>query len=146
MSKSHVTKREAQAVADYASEVITALHMPRWRVLVMDEPGSEDAIASVDWVDGKHTARIWLCSDWMKRDDADRRETITHEVLHLLHGRITDLVIDDSADLMRSTDVHNTWTRQVRREFELMVDHLAMFLANTHSLEQAWATAHGRKR
>ncbi|WP_299055077.1 hypothetical protein [uncultured Nocardioides sp.] len=142
-AKSHVNKKEAQAVADYATDVAYALSLPRWRILVMTDPCGDDAMATVDTVDGKWTARIWLCEDWMTQPYDTRRETITHEVCHLIHMRLADTVIEDSKPLMRNGD-HRDWTRRVRREFELMVDHLAVFLAETHSLERAWDKAHGR--
>ena len=142
MARSHVTNREAQAVADFAAEVLGALSMPSWQVLVMEKPAHEDAVASITPVEGKYTAQLYLCSDWMKRTDQDRRETVVHEVLHLLHFRINH-VIADAADLMREHE-HDALEVRYRRETELMVDHLAKFLSRTHTLEQAWDVAHGK--
>lgn len=141
-TRSHVTKREAQAVADFASEVLTTLNMPGWRILVMDEPADDDSVASIDTVYGKYTAQVYLASDWMKRTDQDRRETVVHEMLHLLHFRINH-IFDDAAELMRDHE-HEALNTRYRRETELMVDHLAKFLARTHTLESAWDHAHGR--
>ena len=141
-TRSHVTKREAQAVCDFATEVLTALHMPGWTILVMEEPSDDDCVASINWTYGKYTAQLYLCSDWMKRTDQDRRETVVHEVLHLLHFRVNH-VIDDAADLMREHE-HDALYVRYRRETELMVDHLAKFLSRTHSLESAWDIAHGK--
>lgn len=142
MPRSHLTSREAQAVADFATEVIGALHLPGWQVLVMEEPADGDCIASIDYVDGKYTAQLYLCSDWMKRTDAERCETVVHEVLHLLHFRVNH-VIDDARDFMHHHE-HDALSRRYRRETELMVDHLAKFLSRTHSLSEAWAAAHKR--
>lgn len=142
MTRSHVTKREAQAVCDFAIEVMTALHMPGWQILVMEEPADEDDVASISPVEGKYTAQLWLASDWMKRTEHDRLETVVHEVLHLLHFRINH-VLDDAADFMRDHE-HEALYARFRRETELMVDHLAKFLSRTHSLERAWDVAHGR--
>lgn len=140
---SHVTKREAQAVADYAADVIALLALPRWRILIMEEPCDDDCIASIDSVEGKYTAQLWLCTDWMKRADDERRDTITHEVLHLLHFRV-DHIIADARDLMHDHE-HDALHHRYRRETELMVDHLAGFLADTHRLRDAWEHHHGRK-
>lgn len=138
--RTHVTKREAQAVCDFAVNVLTALHMPGWQILVMEEPADEDELAAIRPVDGKYTAQLWLCSDWMKRSDEERRETVVHEVLHLLHFRINH-VVDDARDLMHDHE-HDAMQRRYFRETDLMVDHLAKFLSCTHSLEEAWAAAH----
>lgn len=79
----------------------------------------------------------------MKIDYNERREVITHEVMHLCHAQTSTVVIDDSAAFMHDHE-HADWVRRVRREFERMVDHLAAFMAATHNLEQAWDDAHGR--
>ena len=142
MPRSHVTNREAQAVCDFAKNVVEALHMPGWQILVMEDPADDDAQATIDWVYGQYTAQLYLASDWMKRSDANRREVVVHEVLHLLHFRINH-VFDDAADLMHDHE-HDALMKRYRRETELMVDHLAKFLSRTHTLEQAWDHAHGR--
>lgn len=138
---SHVTKREAQAVTDYAADLIALLALPRYRVLVMTDPADDDAIAEIDTVEGKWVARLWLASDWMKRTSDERRETITHEVLHLIHQRVDAVVIEDARQLMHDHEADDL-ARRYTRETELMVDHLAVFLAETHALQAAWDKAH----
>lgn len=144
MAKSHVTKREAQAVADYAATLCSLMGMPAWRLLVMSDPSDEDAHAMIEWIDQPHVAQLWLNARWMTLDSDTRRECITHEVLHLLHARVSTVAFDDSEHLMRDHE-HEDWKRRVRREFELMVDHLATFMAKTHQLEEAWAEAHAKR-
>lgn len=138
----HTTKREAQAICDYAVDVIGALGLPGWRVLLMEDPCDDDCLACIVPVEGKYTAQLYVCTDWMKRDDDERRDTITHEVLHLLHFRV-DHVLDDARDLMHDHE-HDALHKRYRRETELMVDHLAGFLARTHTLRESWAKAHGK--
>lgn len=137
---SHVTKREAQAVCDFAADVMTLLHMPGWQILVMEAPADDDCIASIIPVEGKYVAQLSLARDWMKRSSDERRETVVHEVLHLLHFRVNH-VIDDAGDFMHAHE-HGAIRRSYWRETELMVDHLAKFLAETHSIEEAWEAAH----
>lgn len=120
-ARSHVTKREAQAVVDFAIDVLELLHMPGWQILVMDDPADEDDLASISTVEGKYTAQLHLASDWMKRTDEERCETVVHEVLHLLHFRVNH-VIDDARDLMHGHEHDQLKARS-----------------------RAWATAHGRK-
>lgn len=143
-ARSHVTKREAQAIVDYARDVCVALGMPIWTILVMEDPCKGDAEATVDWIEQRHVAQVWLNADWMKYPDARRRDTITHEVLHLLHSRVSAAALIDSKAYMRSGE-HKDWSKRVQRELELMVDHLAGFLSRTHNLEDAWDAAHGRE-
>jgi hypothetical protein len=141
--RSHVTKREAQAVADFATDVCAALHLPGWRILVMDDPADDDNNAEVRTVDGRWVAQVYLSPKWMSLTDDERRDTVVHEVCHLLHARLEDAVLTDSRGYMHDHE-HDDWSARVKREFELMADHLALFLADTHTLRQAWDKAHGR--
>lgn len=140
-ARSHVTKREAQAICNYAVELCCVMRMPTWQILVMEEPADDDAHANITWVDQRHVARLYLSTEWMTYSSDKRREIITHEVMHLLHSKVSTVVLDDSEPFMRDHE-HTDWARRVRREFELMVDHLGTFMAATHTLEQAWDTAH----
>lgn len=129
-------------MCDFAIDVLQLLNMPGWQVLVMEEPAEEDAVASISPVYGKYTAQLYLGSDWMKRTDDDRCETVVHEVLHLLHFRINH-VIDDARGLMRDHE-HDALEVRYRRETELMVDQLAKFLSRTHTMRESWDTAHSK--
>lgn len=140
MTRSHVTRREANAVCEFAIDVLQLLHMPGWQVLVMEDPADEDCVASILPVEGKYTAQLYLASDWMKRSDDERCETVVHEVLHLLHFRVNH-VLDDARGLMHDHE-HDALYVRYRRETELMVDHLAKFLSRTHSMRASWDTAH----
>ena len=140
--RSHVTNREAQAVCDFAINVLELLHMPGWQVLVMEEPADEDCVASILPIEGKYTAQLYLCTDWMKRSEDERCETVVHEMLHLLHFRINH-IFDDASHLMHDHE-HRDLERRYRRETELMVDHLAKFLSRTHTMRESWDTAHGK--
>lgn len=139
MARSHVSKREAQRIANYAVTVCDLMRMPKWKILVMEDP-AEDAYAAINWIDQRHVAQLWLSPEWMKLDTDTRRNAITHEVMHLVHARVSTATFDDSRHLMHDHE-HDDWVRRVRREFELMVDHLATFIADTHRLEEAWVAA-----
>lgn len=88
-------------------------------------------------------ANLAVHREWMSLDYEDRREVITHEVMHLVHARVSDVAHDDSEHLMHDHE-HNDWWRRVQRELELMVDHLASLLGHTHALSEAWDAAHCR--
>lgn len=145
MSKHHVSKREQTRVLDYATAVLATLRMPKWTVLLMEEPCGDDAIASIEPVEGRYVAQLYLCADWHTKSSDVRRETITHEMLHLVHRNVSTVVLDDSADFMHDHE-HDDWSRRVRRELELMVDHLASFMAATHDLTGEWEAARKRAR
>lgn len=142
---SHVSDAEATAVLDYATNLLATLRMPAWTVLIMENPADDDCLASVVPVDGRYSAQLYLCADWEKRSHEERRTVVTHEILHLLHRNVSVAVLDDSQDLMHAWE-HEQWERRVRRELELMVDNLAHFLAETHTLVEAWDAAQRKAR
>lgn len=141
-SKRHVTMKEADAVADFVGNLLEALHMPAWRVLIMDKPCEEDSFATINPIDGVWTAELFLCEGWMKVDYDRRREVITHEVLHLLHFQVNH-VVHEAKDYMHDHEHEGLWNRY-QMACEYMVDHLAMWMADTHSLSEAWDKAHGK--
>lgn len=136
----HVSDAEAAAVLDYATSVLKTLGMAQWVVLIMQEPCDEEAQATVQWVEGRYLAQIRLGENWMELRDEVRRNTITHEILHLVHSRVSD-TIDDAHEFMRGHE-YRPWRRRAQREIELMVDHFATALADTHRLTEAWEDAH----
>ena len=142
VAKSHVTRREAEAVVAYALDVARLLHLPGWRISVLEEPAEDDALASIDTVEGRWIAQLKLCSHWMKLPADERRNTITHEVLHLLHVGVNH-VLEDAQHLMHDHE-WQTLNVQYHRATEYMVDHLAAFLDDNYQLEQAWDAAHQR--
>ena len=141
----HVSDTEATAVLHYATSVLATLRMPKWTVLIMEDPCDEDALASVTPVDGRYSAQLYLSKDWEELSNDARRICVTHEILHLMHRNVSTVVLDDTVDLMHDWE-HDRWARTVRREFELMVDHLAHFLGETHNLIEAWDEAQRKAR
>lgn len=141
----HLTNVEADAVADFACEILGALRMPQWTILIMEDPADDDCLAEIKPVDGRYVAQLYLSKEWMQRSTQERRGTIVHEVLHLVHARLSDAVITDSLHLMHDHE-HDDWSRRVRREFELMVDHLAFFISNTHNVMEVWEQSQAQAR
>lgn len=142
VSKSHVTRREAEAVLAFAEKVRDQLGLPAWRFAVLEEPAGDDALASIDTVSGRWIAELRLCEGWMKLPTDERRNTIVHEVCHLLHVGVNH-VIEDAQHLMHDHE-WETLNAQYHRATEYMVDHLAGFLDAHYQLQEAWDTAHQR--
>lgn len=135
----HVTDAEAGAILDYATQVMKTLGMAQWVINIQQDPCDDDAHASVEPVYGRYVAKVSLHENWMDLSTDVRRNTITHEILHLVHMRI-DAEIDDTQDLMHDHEF-DTFKRRYKRETELMVDHFATFMADTHALPDAWDQA-----
>lgn len=139
----HLTSREAKAVLTYANAVASMLGLPRWRITLGDTPCGDDSHAEVEWVSQRNLATIRLCPEWLSLDDDLKRDTITHEVLHLVHTRVSTIGMKDAARFMHAHEHADWWGRQ-DRELELMVDMLAGCLSNTAEAKSAWRNAYGR--
>ena len=136
----HVTRKEASKVGTFAAEVLRLLAMPGWTVLVMEQPAEEGTVARVQTIYGRYVVELYLCNGWMKLTSDERRDTVIHEMLHLLHLRV-DHVFEDARDYMHDHE-HDLLERRYRRETEYMVDHLAKFLGTAFKMEEAWDAAH----
>jgi hypothetical protein len=129
------------ALLIYVSQLIIAMGLPSYRVLIMEEPADDDAIAEIKHIDGRYVAEVYLGKDWLERSDDEQRDTITHEVLHLWHRRLTDWLNAELRDLMHDHEFERI-ERQFHSEAELMVDNIAMIMSDTFRLKEAWREAH----
>ena len=137
----HVTDATRRAICDYACALMRTLRMAQWTIAISGEPSDDDCYASITSIPTRHYATIRVCSEWYELDEDTQRNSITHEVLHLLHKRVDAVVLEDTEDLMHDYE-HRQLERAYRRETELMVDHLAGFMGDTHQLAEAWRHAH----
>lgn len=136
----HVSRKEADKIVAFVRRMLNLLHMPLWTILVMEEPSEEGTLACIDVVDQRYVAQLYLCERWKDLPKHTKIEVLVHETLHLIHVRVND-VFDDAADYMHAHE-HTSLRRRYRRETELMVDHLAKFIAGTHKVEEAYDDSH----
>lgn len=144
-SARHVTDDEARAVAEFAADIGEFLTLPRYRFTVMLEPCEEHALATIHTVKDRWIAEIYLCESWMERSDSERMNTVIHEVCHLLHRGVDQVVLEEAARAMHSWE-HDAIRARYRRETELMVDHLANFVSDFASVEESWKKFHRKKK
>jgi hypothetical protein len=138
----HVTRREAAAVLAYANSVAKLIGLPRWRITLADTPCSDDSDAVIQWVHLRNMATISLSAEWMTLTEDRRRDTITHEVLHLAHAKVSWHAQKAARRLMTRPD-HQLWWRNTNADLELMVDMLAGALSETTELRKAWRESRG---
>jgi len=142
MSKHHIKPREQRRIMDYAMKVLGTLGENKWRVLLMVEPSDDDAYGSVNIAPEKYVVELYLAENWHELSNETRRNTITHEMLHVVHKRV-DHVVYDLDPLLRHDEQTDLRTKY-QREIELMVDHFATFMSDTHSLTEEWDEAWAR--
>jgi hypothetical protein len=81
---------QADALLIFMSRLMNAMGLPSYRIHIMEEPADDEAIAEIKCIEDRYVAELYLCQEWLERRDEERRDTITHEVLHLWHRPLTD--------------------------------------------------------
>jgi len=139
---SHVSKDHLDAILVFISKMTVMMGLPSYRILIMAKPADKGSVAEIITTDDRYVAQLYLCKDWMSRSDDERRDTIVHEVLHLWHRQLSDWLRED---VHGATGVHEyaRLERQFHNITELMVDGIAMILADTHLIKEEWEEAHG---
>lgn len=133
---SHLTKKERKRILRFVHELIATLGLPAYDVTVSDEPAKKDCYASITWNRQRYTATLWVNKDWATYDEAQQRNTLTHEVLHLIQRRTDDVVV--RARRYMHAHEFDLWRDDVFQEVELMVDLLAGYLSETAGVRHIW--------
>lgn len=111
------TDLEANHLQRYIDEVKMILGLVGWDIYLATKVCTKDAFASIHPVYGRHSAALAVCQEWYTLPLTVQRNTIVHELLHVIHNRATEVI---------RTAPTSTWQwRTFEREIELMVDHLA---------------------
>ena len=132
------------AILVYVTKLIVMMGLPIYRVLIMEKYADKGTAAQIKPTDDRHIANLFLSKRWMQFTDDEQRETITHEVLHLWHRHLTDWFRSEVHDLVQFHE-YIRLERQYDHLVEMMVDNIAMILADTHRLKEEWEEAHGGK-
>lgn len=138
----HVLGDHQDAILVYASKLMGTMGLPQYQILIMEKPAGKGAAAEVRCVDGRYVAQLYLCKDWDSLSENEQRQTITHEVLHLWERQLSDWFYSEVHDVVNVHDFMRL-ERQFRHVCEMMIDNIAMILADTHRLKEEWEEAHG---
>lgn len=124
-----MTPAELKHEARYIALLKRRMCLSDWTIEVVDEqPDNQEAIASVEPLDGRRVAYIRLGSDWLKRSPEKKRYTIVHELVHLHHIPATDIIrLDMLKQLSQST--YDLMWGVFKRQLEYMVDGLSDAIA-----------------
>lgn len=117
----HFTPDEADAIQLYIDKLAGLLGLGQWDVFLSLSSADPGTNASVHPVYGRRVCPISVNRDWWSYSPRVQRNTIVHELLHIVHNAQTEVI---------RTSPTSTWMwRTFERETELMVDHLAGVLA-----------------
>lgn len=122
-------------------KLMVTMGLPSYRILIMESPCPKDAIATIDWVEDRHVAQLYLSKKWHEHSDDEQRDTIVHETLHVWHRGLTDWLHAELQDLMHDHEFDRI-SRQYQHHVELMVDQMALTLANVLLIKQDWDECH----
>lgn len=101
-----------------------------WEVILSTETCVEGANATVHDVRGRQVAAIRVHKDWFTYTPEDQREILVHELLHLTHIGVSDVLTEGIGGSMYLP--YKAWAGfrgLFYLEVEKMVDHLSCILA-----------------
>lgn len=116
----HFTPDEADAIQLYIDQLKVLLGLGQWDVFLSATASDDGTNASVHPVYGRRVCPIAVNKDWWSYSPRVQRNTIVHELIHIVHNAQTEVI---------RTSPQSVWMwRTFERETELMVDHLAGIL------------------
>ncbi len=118
----HFTLEQANNLQSYINTIAEMFDLGHWDIFLAHAASEDDCNASIHAVYGRHTAALAVNKDWFTYPLEKQRNTIIHEVLHIVHNRQTEVI-------RTTAQAQAVWTT-FERETELMVDGL------TNSIER----------
>jgi hypothetical protein len=119
---------EVSRIYDLTTWLLERLGMPMWRIQFLERPCDRDSYATIKPVDGKHIGELAVHPEWMTLDlDENRVVTLVHEMLHLTHRILTDVVNEDirpNVGAIPWFTIEARWNRAI----ELWTDHMTQVL------------------
>jgi len=113
----HFTEAQANSLQMYIHQIKNMLGLREWDIFLTTAAASDQVNASIHPVYGRHLAALSVNKDWFTYSLEVQRNTIVHEILHVIHNRQTEVI--------RTTrQLDSVWVT-FERETELMVDFLA---------------------
>lgn len=113
----HFTEDQADAIQLYLNQLKDLMGLGQWDVFLSLTSADDTTNASVHPVYGRRVVPVAVNRGWFEYTPRVQRNTLVHELLHVLHNAQTEVI--------RTTgQTKAVWTT-FERETELMVDHLA---------------------
>lgn len=137
------SNERSEALASYIAELRGLMALGHWTVRVVWEyPDREDGSgaiqAEIDPTEGRYLACLRLGEGFLGLPAEDTRTTLVHELLHLHHVGLTDVIDRGRTKLLLGEPAHAILADVANREAELMVDSLTSVIAEHLPLPGAW--------
>lgn len=125
-----MTKRQQRSIMRYVHEVAPLLGIGRGWVFVVhrDPPANPDCIGHCACVFGQRVAHLRFSAEFLDCPPEDQRETILHELLHVVHAVTQDQVQHVLANHMPK-EAHAVFADLFNHAHEYAVDSLAVAIA-----------------
>lgn len=111
------TPDQFDAAQLYLDKLKVLMGLGDWEIFISDRASQEHTNASVHAVLGRRLSPIYLSKGWWTYSPQVQRNTMVHELLHLVHHF--------QSEVIRLTGITNAVWRQFEMHTEYMVDHLA---------------------
>ena len=122
------TTEQADSLQIYINNMARILGLETWDIYLTHACSAENTNASIHPVYGRHVAGLSVNRDWFTYSPQVQRNTILHELLHVIHNAQTEVI---------RTAPTSIWLwKTFERETELMVDHLANMLEGFFDLPE----------
>lgn len=110
----------------YTQEIAKQLGLGHWDIRVSRQyPTNGDALASISCWYGQNRATVKFCNSFFHDySPEEQRRTVAHEVVHIFADRMqgtVEMAVDGDND-----EKAPPWYRFFYRDFELMVDQMAV--------------------
>lgn len=131
------------ALHAWVADVRAHLLLAHWRIDIPDEwpPEGDEVIAGINPCDGRYVATIRFGPSFWNRSPDEQRATLVHELLHLHHVRLTDVIrLGDWREQIGQA-VYDGVYSSVKREAEYMVDALTSIVAEHAPMPPEWPDA-----
>lgn len=134
----HLSEEETNDIMRYVSFLVQHLNLQEWTVLVSHRPtapedGEPPDVAVIHSHDLRYCAVIQVCPSWTRRSPEVKRETLLHEMLHLMTKelRIAErrwtMAMEEPFRGMAFIDISNNEERLVDRLASSLAPHLPQY-------------------
>lgn len=134
----HLSQKDTDDILRFITLARSHLRLDQWDIILMLEPpDDDDAIMDVTPTENHYSTQIRVSKEWPDLPDAVKKDTVVHELIHLLHRDLNDLINDMTyGDSSSSQDNTNACQGAYMRIVERMVSQLTRTIAD--GWEQEW--------